>query len=538
MLTKFRDQILSVSPRNIIADHISLFEVTDCNILLTPSALHTVTVTSILKNRSLKVIDSSSLYELLDGVYRHYPYLKTFAEARLESLVALHTFRTTNTSKHIIYTHDFAASYSVWGRLLPPSGLRTRWYWSSRAEYSLSHPSFTYVKQRCPLWLVLTQIYHKPRPRLTSNVKVDNLFATLFDALVNQTTIVTPLADVIPSAQLVVVSLKRVRVDSLLLISPFLKTIVSRSEMLDFVTKIVSLISYGGGNISRFAGDAFTAKTQIFNMYGFTEIISIPIIYSSDRWSSEDWSYINSHSEARIEFRVVAAEGGLFETVIVRKIEFEVKQPVFKIFSHLTVYSIKDLFAFHSSNPGLWIHKGRRDDTIVFKPGYMCNLIATERSVSHHSEVCVTLMTGTGRFQPALLVEPASEHSLSAQGKKELFERLWPVVQKVNEGYKLSTRISKTLILILDQKRPMRYAEKGTVQRAPTLNLYKKMLNTLYAREGDISPSNDLVLSMSSYLTTSSSDLGTEADLNGFWNFCALEILCLRQFKLSKPEMH
>lgn len=324
----------------------------------------------------------------------------------------------------------------------------------------------------------------------------------------------TPLAGAIPSAELVVEGLKHVRVDSLLLVPPFLETIASRPEMLDFVTNSVSLVFYGGGSISRFAGNAFTAKTRIFNMYGSTEITPIPTIYPSDRWPSEDWSYINPHPEAGIEFRAAAAEGGLFEAVIVRKIESEEEQPVFKIFPHLTEYPTKDLFAPHPSNPGLWSHKGRRDDTIVFKPGYMCHPIAMERSVSHRPEVRAALMTGTGRFQPALLVEPASEHSLSAQGKKELVERLWPVVQEANEGYKLGARISKTHILILDQGRPMRYAGKGTVQRAPTLSLYKDMLDALYAREGDISPGNDLALPVPGYFTTSSSDLGTGAVLN------------------------
>lgn len=40
----------------------------------------------------------------------------------------------------------------------------------------------------------------------------------------------------------------------------------------------------------------------------------------------------------------------------------------------------------------------------------------------------------------------------------------------------------------------MRRAGKGTVQRGPTLELYKDALDTLYAREGDTVPENESIL--------------------------------------------
>ena len=41
----------------------------------------------------------------------------------------------------------------------------------------------------------------------------------------------------------------------------------------------------------------------------------------------------------------------------------------------------------------------------------------------------------------------------------------------------------------------MRRAGKGTVQRGPTLELYKEALDAFYTREGDVVPGNELVLS-------------------------------------------
>lgn len=119
-------QLLLVSPRNTIADHIGLFKATDCKVLLTPPTPRSPLVISILGVYSLQVLDSPSLHELLDSKFSHYPFPKTFAEARKEPLVVVHTSGTTSMPKPIIYTHDFAASYAQWGQLVPPSGFESQ----------------------------------------------------------------------------------------------------------------------------------------------------------------------------------------------------------------------------------------------------------------------------------------------------------------------------------------------------------------------------------------------------------------------------
>ena len=80
--------------------------------------------------------------------------------------------------------------------------------------------------------------------------------------------------------------------------------------------------------------------------------------------------------------------------------------PYFQIWSNipLETCSLLTLRSPASGRTG-----GRRDDIIVFKPGYMCNPVKLEQYIAQHSEVRVALMTGTGRFQPALLIEPAGD---------------------------------------------------------------------------------------------------------------------------------
>ena len=115
-----------MSPRNTISDHISLFKATDCKVLLTPSAPRPPWVASLLEAQVFRIIDSPSLHELLDSKFSHYPFPKTFAEARKEPLVVVHTSGTTAVPRPVVYTHDFAASYIQWSQLEAPSGFESQ----------------------------------------------------------------------------------------------------------------------------------------------------------------------------------------------------------------------------------------------------------------------------------------------------------------------------------------------------------------------------------------------------------------------------
>ena len=256
--------------------------------------------------------------------------------------------------------------------------------------------------------------------RPADDKQAGNLYATLFDAIANQTIIITPLSGAMPSAQLIFDGLHHVEADALLLAPPFLEQIARSPEITAFVTRNVATVTYGGGDVSQWAGDALASSTRLFNFMGSTETGSYPLLRPSDRYPSEDWKYIHTHPAAGIEFQ--PSSNGLFEAVLVKNPVFEDEQPVFKLFPHLFEYPTKDLFAPHPSKPDLWTHRGRVDDTITFKSGHMCDPITMEQSVSQHPEVREVLMAGTGQSQPALLIEPEDNPSTSPATEPEMTE--------------------------------------------------------------------------------------------------------------------
>lgn len=118
--------MLLVSPRNTIQGYTSLFEALQCKILINPPGPSLPIVDAILNAYQLQVITSPGFEELVERTYPHYPFRKTFAEARSEPLVVVHTSGTTSLPKPIIYTHDFAASYIQLSQLVPPAGFESQ----------------------------------------------------------------------------------------------------------------------------------------------------------------------------------------------------------------------------------------------------------------------------------------------------------------------------------------------------------------------------------------------------------------------------
>ncbi|KAL9630769.1 MAG: hypothetical protein Q9204_004551 [Flavoplaca sp. TL-2023a] len=319
---------------------------------------------------------------------------------------------------------------------------------------------------------------------------------TLGEDTSNQTTVITPLAGVIPSAQVIIDGLKLAKADAVFLAPPFLEQIAKDQDMSKMIGDNVDTVIYGGGDVSQWTGDALASRVQLFNFNGSTETGSYPLLRPSGPFPFEDWKYIQPHPAGGLDFR--PSVHGLFEAVIIRNEVYEDEQPVFKVFPHLSEYPTKDLWAPHPKKKGLWTYRGRADDTIVFKPGYMCDPVPMEQMVTQHADVRAVLMAGTGRFRPALIVERAGDGPYSFESEQMLTSQVWPLVEEANKMYQLGARVARSHILFTDPEQPMRRAGKGTVQRGPTLQLYKDKLDQLYEREGDAVPGNELVLPSSS----------------------------------------
>lgn len=111
-------KLLLSSPRNTIEAHLSLLEKTDCGTFLLPPNFPLPIVKQILAARQMRVVEiPSTQHWIEDGLEEPYHYTKTFADARSEPFVVLHTSGSTGMPKPIIQTHGTLSPLDAFEKL-------------------------------------------------------------------------------------------------------------------------------------------------------------------------------------------------------------------------------------------------------------------------------------------------------------------------------------------------------------------------------------------------------------------------------------
>lgn len=168
-------------------------------------------------------------------------------------------------------------------------------------------------------------------------------------------------------------------------------------------------ITQGGGPCPQPVGDLISKKTKLVNVLGTTECGVLPIQHCDP----EDWAYMGVSPVLGHEYRHIS--GDLYEEVIVRNPDVELSQGIFATFHELIEWPMKDLCSKHPTKENVWLYRGRADDIIVFSTGEKLNPIEMEDTLSVNPAVSAALVTGVGRFQSSLLVEPVKPPASEAE---------------------------------------------------------------------------------------------------------------------------
>jgi hypothetical protein len=97
-------------------------------------------------------------------------------------------------------------------------------------------------------------------------------------------------------------------------------------------------------------------------------------------------------------------------------------------------------------------------------------------TISSASFVKSAVMCGTGKPKPALLVELIEPLS-SGSG---VLEDMYAMVERCSNEFPPQTSIAKSNIIFTSPSKPLPRAAKGSVQRAPALELYRVEIDGLY----------------------------------------------------------
>ncbi|KAF2190026.1 acetyl-CoA synthetase-like protein [Zopfia rhizophila CBS 207.26] len=444
-------KMLFPSPRFSTVAMIELMKRLDAKNMLLPKT-HPPVVAAILEANPMPHFDIPELNELLDVEYPHYPYDKSFEEARGEPLIALHTSGSTGFPKPVVWTHDWANSYGEELYLEPPEGFG----------------SMTGLMLGCRL-LSMFPVFH-----------AGHLFVGLLMPIYTGTVTIYPLSGQPPSANMVIEALRSTTADVVCMIPPWLEQIAADPALLDELASSVDRIMWAGGDVSAEAGDSASKKLKLFTALGATEMGLWPLIHEAGPWKSEDWHHIRFHPAMNIQMQ--HRGGNIYEAVIKRNGE-GYEQPIFKLFPELNEYPSGDLFVAKQGADSLWRYHGRSDDMLVFASGEKFHPVDVEKLLVRHPDIEEAIIVETGRPQAALLIQVSPKISGSYA---EALESVWPVIEKMNDLSPMCAKVSRKHVLFVNSTKPVMRTAKGTVQRKATVKLYEEELDRLYEELQDV----------------------------------------------------
>ncbi|KAL9027102.1 MAG: hypothetical protein Q9196_004324, partial [Gyalolechia fulgens] len=434
------------SHRNSPAVHAHLLEAIGCNVSLVQTSLPPG-IRRLPARTSMRTIIIPDLEFFLQAKdVPHYPYDKTFDEARYAPFVVLHTSGSTGLPHPIIVNHGTLASFDahqliprltgkpVFGSSLPGTRMLMGFPYFHMA-------SFTLLLGLAVYYGVIVVLPPPNQPLTAHLVDAIHTYAEVDGCALPPSVLVDIYHD---------------------------KVMLSRLEHLKY-------IFFAGGPLPPEVGNAVARITRLSTLFGSTEI-GFPIQEVCD---PEDWEYVRYSPFYGSVFRPLGGDDDLFEQVLVRRRELDLFQSIFSTYPDIAEFSTKDLYRKHPVKPSLWKFMGRTDDVIVLSNAEKFNPVDFESVISSHPAIRSALVGGHGKPQTCLLVEPAVVSATDA-GNRELLNTIWPTVSEANRTCPTHARIMKDFVIFVDRERGVERSGKGTVQREPTLQLYRDDIDKLY----------------------------------------------------------
>ncbi|KAI1349456.1 hypothetical protein F5Y01DRAFT_289187 [Xylaria sp. FL0043] len=464
-------QALFVSPRNSQEAQLSLFDKTDCHILVFPKS-HRAVVQPWLQEREMRAIETGPIENWFpEEDVEPVPYSKTFEEAEWDPLCVLHTSGSTGIPKPIIARQGMVAVSDIYHVHRQPD-------WKG---YKIFVRGFSEDSKR----------NFNPMPLFHAA----GLYSFLTSALYFEAPVAFGIPDRPLSADSVAECLDQLDVQGTLLPPAILEDMSQTDRHVESLKKL-NMVVFAGGNLAREAGNRLVEKgVKLCNAISATEFFPFPVYLQPD---PKLWQYFIINSEDfGAEWRKVEGENDVYQLVCVRKNKEPGLQGFFYTFPDDNEYDTKDLYKPHPTLPDHWIYYGRADNVIVFSNGEKLNPVTIEEIVSDHPELSGALVVGSGRFQPSLLLEPVTQPKNETEAK-ELIDRVWPLVVTANKETVAHGQIGREFIMLSSPEKPFLRAGKGTIQKAATLKLYKDEIDELYEKAGQVSDVDAPELDLSS----------------------------------------
>lgn len=457
-LMKLGHKTLVDAPRNTHEMHSHLLKETDCSTILHAEGINiSAMLGPACDGRKIHAIPS--LEDLISAEAeppKHYPYNKTFEEAKDEQYLVVHTSGSTGMPKTVIRRPEYAGAFDLLIHHPPVDGRRC-------TASMIADP--VRVLKGLPPW----------HPAAAEG------FTLCTGTFGSNCTVWFP-PDRMPTTKDVIDIIAFGKVDEILCGIDVYQAMAATEEGMNALVKM-KVIWYGGGPMDDALGNKIVnAGGNLRTLFGSTESGVTGLAVESDAWECVHW-----HPSLKgMEFRDLG--GGMYEQFLVRHPDSDSMHAVWSIFPDLKEWPMKDIYSKHPKYPNHWKHQGRTDDLIVFRNAGKYNPLPFEGHCRTDPLVEDAFVVGTGHNQAVLLlqVHDGAGYDENEQTRKSIVENIWPTVSKANEEAPKHGRVAKSHVLLTTK--PFQMTSKGTKKRASTLQAFEKEIQDIYESQGDTQP--------------------------------------------------
>ncbi|MCJ1352224.1 MAG: hypothetical protein MMC33_002208 [Icmadophila ericetorum] len=445
-------KLLAPSPRNTQWMNSALLDQTDCVKILIPEDASSVTPKLPSERDDLVLVNVPSFGELLKQDAKHYRFDKTWNDGKWDPVLILHSSGTTGgPPKPIILNHGSFAALDNERNLPPISSRRIQ----STALFNFPEGGY---------------YYSSPLPAHLSGF----LSMVMIPIFSTTATVVLGPVDIPPSGKVLREILRFYPLRGTFAAPNIIEEFALESDGLKEASKFDFLL-FMGGPLAATAGDHLSKVVTLCQFYGSTETLEIATLIPA----SEDWAYIEFHPSIEADMQPI--DDNISELVFHQN---QNPQPRFGLdwtYPNIQHWHTKDLFRRHPSKPNLWHYHGRIDDLVVLATAAKFNPVPSENLISDSPLLTGALISGQGRTEAALLIEPRP-----GVERATVVEKIWPLVEHMNKEVTSVARIRRDLIAVATPDKPFRRTQKGTIMRKQSLEDYSEELNCLYAKSGVI----------------------------------------------------